>query len=188
MDDEDLLDDARRGSRDAFDRLVIRHQDEIYTMALRMLGRPADAADVTQETFLRAFLNLPTLRRQTFRAWLYRVAINAAHDVQRQGRRRPAQPLHDDAGNVVDLPDPAASPEERTERRDQGRRVREALLRLPDEFRAAVILRDVNELSYEEIAAALRTPLGTVKSRIARGRTLLAGMLREQGAAAEGGA
>src|SRR5438132_8053856 len=104
MDDEVLLERARRGDRDAFAALATRHQDELYTMALRLLGAPSDAADVVQETFLRAYTHLPELRGQTVRAWLFRVAINCAHDIQRRSTRRPAEPLEDAAGNVVELP------------------------------------------------------------------------------------
>jgi RNA polymerase sigma-70 factor (ECF subfamily) len=141
MDDEALLERARHGDRDAFAAIVTRHQDELYTMALRITGTPADAADVVQETFLRAYVRIPILRGQTIRAWLFRVAINCSHDVQRRTIRRPADPLHPD-------------------------------------FRAAVVLRDVNDLSYEEMSAALRIPIGTVKSRLNRGRSMLAKALR----------
>lgn len=186
MDDEALLERARRGDRDAFGDLVIRHQDGLYTMALRMLGRPHDAADVVQETFLRCYLNLPRLRGATVRAWLYRVAVNAAHDVGRREARRPAEPLEDAQGNVVDLPDPALGPDVVAEQREAARAVTGAILALPEEFRAAVVLRDVNDLSYEEVAAALGVPVGTVKSRISRGRALLQAALRPTLAAMEG--
>src|ERR1019366_9179477 len=161
MDDEALLERARRGDRDAFAAIVTRHQDELYTMALRMLGTPADAADVVQETFLRAYVRIPVLRGQTIRAWLFRVAINSSHDVQRRTIRRPADPLEDSEGNIVELPDPALHPD----------------------FRAVVVLRDVNELSYEEMSAALRVPIGTVKSRLSRARSMLAKALRGTAAA-----
>src|SRR5215472_13949371 len=111
MDDEALLERARRGDRDAFAALVTRNQDDLYTMALRMLGTPHDAADVVQETFLRAYTHLPELRGRTVRAWLFRVAVNCARDVQRRSIRRPASPLEDAEGKVIELPDPALGPE-----------------------------------------------------------------------------
>src|SRR5438034_7590872 len=111
MDDEALLERARRGDRDAFAAIVTRHQDELYTMALRILGAPSDAADVVQETFLRAYVRLPQLRGQTARAWLFRVAINCSHDIQRRLVRKPADPLEDAEGNIIDLPDTALGPE-----------------------------------------------------------------------------
>ncbi|TMC48864.1 MAG: sigma-70 family RNA polymerase sigma factor [Chloroflexi bacterium] len=179
MDDDVLLERARGGDREAFSDLVVRYQDELYTMALRLLGRPADAADVVQETFLRAYVRLPGLRSGSVRAWLYRVAINASHDMRRRAGRRPEQPLEDAEGKVVDLPDRAIGPEASAELREQLEAARRALLALPADYRTAVVLRDVNELSYEEMAEALRVPLGTVKSRLSRARTMLASVLRE---------
>jgi RNA polymerase sigma-70 factor, ECF subfamily len=178
MDDEALLERARRGDRDAFASIVNRHQDELYTMALRLLGTPHDAADVVQETFLRAYSRLPDLRGPTVRAWLFRVALNCAHDVQRRAVRRPAQPLEDAEGHVVELPDPALGPEASALARERLAAIRHALELLPSDFRAAVVLRDVNDLSYEEMADALRIPIGTVKSRLSRARALLAASLR----------
>jgi RNA polymerase sigma-70 factor (ECF subfamily) len=189
MDDEGLLDRARSGDRDAFAELVERYQDGLYTMALRLVGRPEDAADVVQETFLRAYINLPRLRPASVRGWLYRVAVNAGHDVHRRGRRRPAVAMEDAEGKVLDLPDTALGPEATVEARERTAVVRDAILALPMEYRTAVVLRDVNDLSYEEMAEALRVPLGTVKSRISRGRSLLAVALRGSAAlfpAAEG--
>ena len=178
MDDEALLERARRGDRDAFAAIVTRHQDELYTMALRITGTPADAADVVQETFLRAYVRIPVLRGQTIRAWLFRVAINCSHDVQRRSIRRPADPLEDAEGNIVELPDPDLGPEATALARERVAAVREALLTLHPDFRAVVVLRDVNELSYEEMSAALRVPIGTVKSRLNRARSMLAKALR----------
>ncbi len=178
MDDEALLDRCRRGDREAFTPLVHRYQDELYTMALRLTGNPADAADVVQETFTRAFRSLPTLRGPTVRAWLFRVAVNCAHDVHRQRSRRPAEPLEDSEGRVLDLPDPGLGPEATALQRERADAVRQALTGLPHDFRVAVVLRDVNQLSYEEMAQALSVPLGTVKSRISRSRALLAEALR----------
>lgn len=190
MDDEQLLDRARRGDRDAFGELVARYQDQLYTMALRMLGRPADAADVVQETFLRAYVHLPRLGATGLRPWLYRVACNAARDVQRRAVRRPATALEDARGNVLDLPDPALGPEASAERRERAATVRSAILELAPDHRQALVLRDVNDLSYEEIAEVLRLPVGTVKSRLSRARGQLAALLRGSaaglGAAEEG--
>jgi len=179
MDDEALLDRSRRGDRDAFTSLVLRYQDELYTMALRTTGNPADAADVVQEAFTRAYLNLPRLRGATVRPWLFRVALNCAHDVHRRRVRRPVEPLDDSpGGRVVELPDPGLGPEATLLQRERAAAVRDGLLGLPHDFRVAVVLRDVNQLSYEEMAEALGIPLGTVKSRISRGRLLLTAALR----------
>jgi len=147
-------------------------------MALRLTGNPADAADVVQETFTRAFRSLPRLRGATVRPWLFRVAVNCAHDVHRQRSRRPAEALEDAEGRVLDLPDPSLGPEATALMRERAAAVRQALAILPHDFRVAVVLRDVNQLSYEEMAEALGVPLGTVKSRISRARGLLAAALR----------
>lgn len=179
MDDEALLDRARRGDRDAFTSLVHRHQDALYTMALRITGSPADAADVVQEAFTRAYVHLARLTGGAVRPWLFRVALNCANDLHRQRARRPADPLEDADGRVVELPDPGLGPEATAVQRERVATVREAILGLPREFRVTVVLRDVNDLSYEEIAETLGLPLGTVKSRISRGRTLLAASLRQ---------
>lgn len=179
MDDEALVELARWGDRDAFTSLVIRYQDQLYTMALRLLGRPADAADVVQETFLRAYVKLPQLRGDSVRGWLFRVAVNAGRDVQRRSVRRPASSLEGEGGKVIDLPDPAAGPEDTALGRERSGEVRSALLAIPDEYRVAVVLRDVNDLSYAEIGTALGVPVGTAKSRVSRGRDLLARRLGE---------
>jgi RNA polymerase sigma-70 factor (ECF subfamily) len=178
MDDEALLERSRHGDRDAFGSIVQRYQDELYTMALRLTGNPADAADVVQETFTRSFRNLPGLRGTTLRSWLFRVALNCARDVLRRRSRRPADPLEDETGRVLDLPDPGLGPEATLLQRERATAVRAALLDLPPDFRVAVVLRDVNQLTYEEMAEALGLPLGTVKSRISRGRALLITALR----------
>ncbi len=179
MDDEALLERSRHGDRDAFGSIVQRYQDELYTMALRLTGNPADAADVVQETFTRSFRNLPSLRGATLRPWLFRVALNCGRDVLRRRSRRPADPLEDASGTVVDLPDPGLGPEASLLERERAAAVRAAILSLPPDFRAAIVLRDVNQLSYEETAEALRIPLGTVKSRISRARALLVSALRD---------
>ncbi|HEV7679781.1 MAG TPA: sigma-70 family RNA polymerase sigma factor [Candidatus Dormibacteraeota bacterium] len=178
MDDELLLEQARQGDSAAFTSLVERHQDDLYTMALRLLGTPADAADVVQETFLRAYMNLPKLRGVSVRGWLFRVAVNACRDVQRRSVRKPASPLEDRDGKVLELPSQDAGPEAAAEARERAAAIRAALLALPVDYRVAVVLRDVNDLSYEEIAEVLHLPLGTVKSRLSRARLQLAGHLR----------
>lgn len=178
MDDESLLERARQGDSEAFTVLVERYQDELYTMALRLLGAPADAADVVQETFLRAYMHLPTLRALSVRGWLFRVAVNAARDVQRRAVRRPADPLEDRDGKVLELPSTEEGPEAAAEARERAAAIREVLLGLPVDYRVAVVLRDVNDLTYEEIAEVIHAPLGTVKSRISRARHLLAAGLR----------
>jgi RNA polymerase sigma-70 factor (ECF subfamily) len=178
MDDEDLLRRARRHDRDAFAELVTRYQDRLYTSAFRMLGNTADAADVVQETFLRTYLHLDELRAPTLQAWLYRVALNCCRDLQRKHARRPTEPIDDITSNVVPLHESADDPESQALSRELTREIGAALRQLGDDLREVIVLRDVNDLSYEEMAAALRIPVGTVKSRLSRARATLALALR----------
>src|SRR5947209_6185501 len=178
MDDDVLLRRARHGDRDAFESIVSRYQDELYTMAVRITGNRSDAADVVQETFLRAYTHMRDLRDSTLRPWLFRVAVNCSRDVLRRSSRRPADPLEDEAGKILELPDPSVGPEATALARERVALLAQALASIPADFRVAVVLRDVNDLSYEEAAHALRVPVGTVKSRVSRGRGLLAAALR----------
>jgi len=178
MDDEDLLRRARDGDRDAFSGLVIRHQDRLYTTALRILGNAADAADVVQETLLRAWLHIGELQAAGLRSWLLRVTVNCCRDQQRRQVRRPATPLEDEAANIVELPDPSIGPEQEVLAHERTATVLAALRQLPLDLRTVLVLRDVNDLSYDEIAAVLRIPTGTAKSRVNRARLRLAERLR----------
>ena len=178
MDDEALIAEAQRGDSDAFGVLVVRYQDHLYTMAVRLLGSPADAADVVQETFTRAFTHVHDLRGLTVRNWLFRVATNCARDVQRRRMRKPTTPLDDEGGNVIALPDPALGPEADALARERMAAIRDALAELAPEHREVVVLRDVNDLTYDDIAAVLRCPIGTVRSRLSRGRAQLAARLK----------
>lgn len=170
---------ARAGDLSAFELLVARYERRIYNLALRMLGSPADAEDAAQEAFLRAFASLASFRGHArFGTWLYRVAINACRDELRRRRRLPTGPLEladpqPSAALRPDPPDAGPGPEAAAERREVRALVERAVAALPAEYREAVLLRDLHDLSYEEIAAALGVAVGTVKSRIHRGRQLL---------------
>jgi RNA polymerase sigma-70 factor (ECF subfamily) len=173
--EETLLRDARRGDLDCFNSLVELHQHAVYNLCLRMLGSPAAAEDATQDAFLSAFRRITSLKGDTFRPWLMRIAANACTDELRRRSRRPAVSL--DTGNEDDAPvevaDPAPGPELEALRSESEARVQAALLRLPHDQRLAVIMCDLQGFAYEEIAASMRTSIGTVKSRIARGRDKL---------------
>jgi RNA polymerase sigma-70 factor (ECF subfamily) len=145
-----------------------------------MAGDPFDAADLTQEVFLRVFRHLAKFRGgSSLKTWVFRVALN--HCRSRLGRRRPAARSLDDAEEPAarELADPGRSPEDLALARDAGRRVEAALARLPLVFREAVVLRDLEGLSYEEMAAVLGVRVGTVRSRLARGRERLRHELEE---------
>ena len=173
-DDRDLVGRARLGDREAFTQLIVQYQVPLYNMALRMVGKPDDAADIAQEAFLRAWEKIRTLREAPFKAWLFQIAANLCYDHFRRGRRYGVMPDEDHTGNqpsnVVGLGIATPDPQERAEANERTRLVRESIQALDHDMRIAIILRDVNGMAYDEIAGVLGVPLGTVKSRIARAR------------------
>jgi RNA polymerase sigma-70 factor (ECF subfamily) len=176
LDDDALVLAARDGDRRAVEALLERHYDRIAAIANRMLGRGADAEDATQNALLAVVRGLARFDgRSAVSTWIHRIAVNACLDeIRRRGRRdRPTDP-HDDAGLLSgDRPAPTAGPDQVADRLD----VEAALAELPTEFRAAVVLRDLCGLDYAEIAECLEIPGGTARSRIARGRRMLAELL-----------
>lgn len=176
-DDRTLVAAAQRGDRQALDTLLRRHYDLVHAVCRRVLGTARDADDAAQEAMISIVRGLPRFDgRSAVTTWIYRIATNAALD---EGRRRGRRPnLH----VVVD--GEGAPPEPADERAEEGldaiaerEAIDDALAQLPEEFRVAVVLRDVADLEYAEIAAVLDVPVGTVKSRIARGRGQLAELL-----------
>jgi len=173
LEDASLVARAQEGDKEAFTQLVTQYQVPLYNLALRMVGAPADAADITQDAFLRAWQKIGSLRRAPFRAWLFQIAVNLCYDHFRRRRRQGAMPEEGQEAGAVVLGLPPVDPQERAEVAERNRLVRDSIQALDPDFRAALILRDLNGLSYEEIAGVLRVPLGTVKSRIARARGLV---------------
>jgi RNA polymerase sigma-70 factor (ECF subfamily) len=169
--EEQLVRSSRKGDLDAFNALVQAYQRQVYNLCLRMLGAAA-AEDAAQETFITAYRRLDSFRGGNFRAWLLRIASNICCDEMRRHRSRPAASLDAalEAGSPADVPSDSAGPEEEALRSELGRHLQQGLAALPAEQRLAIILRDIHGLSYEELTEALRCSLGTVKSRIARGR------------------
>jgi RNA polymerase sigma-70 factor (ECF subfamily) len=163
---------AQAGDRAALDALLRRHYDRLFALCRRVMGNQADAADAAQEAMIALVRGLPRFDgRASFSTWSYRVATNACLDELRRRRRRPDPGLPDDEGpTVVADPSAPAMADQIVARLT----VDEAMRDLPPEFRAAVVLRDVCALDYAEIAEVLEIPPGTVRSRIARGRSLLA--------------
>jgi RNA polymerase sigma-70 factor (ECF subfamily) len=179
MDELALIRSAQHGDLEAFNRLVLAYQDALYNTALRILGDEDLAADATQDAFLSAFRGLNGFRGGSFRAWLLRTVTNACYDELRRRRRRPTTPLEpvNDEQEEVESPrwmaDPDASPERELDQAELEHAIQHCLERLPAEFRAVVVLADIQGLDYSEVARAVRTPLGTVKSRLARARLRL---------------
>jgi RNA polymerase sigma-70 factor (ECF subfamily) len=179
-----LITRSQRGDVNAFNQLVLHYQQTTYNVVLRMLGDRDAAADVTQDTFIAAFRAIQSFRGgSSFRAWLLRIASNQACDYWRRTNRHPLDSLDDvmdeDESHGTSLlstlveTDQAANPEEFLLNQELQALIQKALQELPLDQRVAVILCDVQGLSYEEIAASTQTTLGTVRSRIARGRARL---------------
>lgn len=165
--DELLVRRAQRGDRWAFEALVERHQQRLFTLAARVLGSREDAADAVQEALIRAWLALPRFRRDArFSTWLYRICVNAAHDVRAKRRVQ-----------VAEEPPEPSDPRDRFAERELSGELQGALDALDEPYRLAVVLYDVLGCSYAEIAELTEVPEGTVKSRIFRGRSELARML-----------
>jgi len=172
---------ARGGDRQALEDLLRRHHDRLHALCRRLTGNDADALDATQEALIAVVRGIDRFdERSSFKTWAYRVATNAALDELRRRRRRPEPGLP-----VAALTSPGTDAS-----LDQGVANRldvdAALARLPTEFRAPVVLRDLCTLSYDEIAVVLEIPPGTVRSRIARGRAALADILRDDEVPAPG--
>jgi RNA polymerase sigma-70 factor (ECF subfamily) len=177
--DERALSRFLAGDVLGFEQIVRHYSGMVFSLAARLVG-PADAEDVVQETFLRAWHGLARFRGESsLKTWLYAIALNRArarHGTLSRLRAvfTPGRTGEDDLFASLDAAaDPALSPEENAVLAERRRRLREAVRALPDEFRTAVVLRDLEGLSYEEVAEVLVVPVGTVRSRLARGRALL---------------
>lgn len=179
MDEVALIAAAKQGDLDSFNRLVLAYQDMVFSQAYRMLGEPESAEDATQEAFISAYRNLNSFRGGSFKAWLLRIVTNACYDELRRQKRRPTTPLEpvDADDEEIESPrwmtDPGETPEEAAERTELNKALQNCLNDLAPEFRAIVILVDIQGLDYSEAAESLGSPLGTIKSRLARGRLKL---------------
>lgn len=175
---------ARRGDQSAFEQLVLAYEKRVLALTGRMCGNPEDGAEAAQEAFLAAWQGLGSFRGESsFSTWLYRLASNACVDLlRREGRHRAAAgPSLDDGELNVYAADPAPTPQEAAEQGELRERIEEGLRQLPEEYRQVLVLREIHQLRYEEIAGALDLDPGTVKSRISRGRKRLRKFLLESG-------
>ncbi len=179
LDDAALVRAAQSGDRGALDQLFRRHYDRVFGVCRRITGNEADAADAAQEAMIAMVRGLGRFDgRASFGTWAYRIATNASLDELRRRRRRPLVSVrdhHDHDQHLHERTDPTAG--ERIEQLGDRQQIDDALAALPEDFRVPVVLRDVADLDYAEIAAILDVPIGTVKSRIARGRGILAGTI-----------
>ena len=174
--DADLVRAAQRGAAEAFAELVARYQDRVYNTCYRLCHNHADALDLTQSAFLKALEALPRFEaRAQFYTWLYRIAVNLALSARRSQRLRKTVSLdHPDAPQRAPAANDAV---ERVDHCEAYERVEQALQQLEPDFRAAVVLKDIEGLDYAAVAAILEVPTGTVKSRIHRGRMMLRELL-----------
>lgn len=187
MTEQELITRAKQGDQDAFAQLVEANQNKIYSLAYRMAGNPEDAADLAQEAFLRAWRTLPSFQGDSsFSTWLYRLTSNLCIDFLRREKRRKTSVTvtsldDEESAAPTDVPDHRFNPEDELERKELRDAVGQALLKLSDEHRQVLILRELDDLSYAEIAERLELSEGTVKSRIARARLSLRNILLETG-------
>lgn len=175
-DEDQWIADARRGNADAFESLIHLHEKKIYGLCLRLCGNPEDAKEAAQEAFLSAWQGLPAFRGDaSFTTWLYRLASNACVDLLRREKRsrNAAGPSLDDTLINFEPPDPGLGPQEHAERGELRQAVSDGLKTLSPEHREILILREIHQLSYDEISEVLDLDEGTVKSRINRARKQL---------------
>ena len=186
QEEAQVIERVLAGDVNAYEQLVTQYEKSVYNLALRMVDNPEDAADMAQDAFIKAYNNLSGFRGDSkFSVWLYRIVSNVCLDFLRKQSRRPAVSLsvEDDDGEDVqlDVPDDSMSPQQMLERKLTREAVREGLKQLPEDYRQILLLRELQGLSYDEIAQTLDIGVGTVKSRIFRAREKLCAFLNENG-------
>jgi RNA polymerase sigma factor (sigma-70 family) len=184
MDEDALIAAAREGDARAFNQLVVHYQGLAYNVAYRILHDPDAAADATQDAFFSAFRAMGKFRGGSFKSWLLRIVTNACYDQLRVKQRRPTSSLDNlpvEADHTYHLEDTSELPDEYVERQELNRVIQAGIAQLPIEQRAVLVLSDVQGLSYQEIADVLQISLGTVKSRLSRGRAKVRDFLQAKG-------
>ena len=177
--EEDLIARSRDGDVDAFNQIVDMYQRPLYNMALRMLGDAPAAEDATQDAFFSAFRNIGRFKGGNLKSWLFTIAANACRDVLRSRNVRRTKSL--DAEDVsIDPPSSNESPEDYAVRREMGQSIQQGLDSIPHDQRLAVVLIDVQGFGYEEAAGVMGISVGTVKSRLSRGRARVRDFLRDR--------
>ena len=179
LKERELIRKAKQGDMLAFEELILKHEKIVYNVALRMMNHSEDAKDISQEVFLKAYRSLVNFdERSAFSTWLYRITHNTCIDEMRKRKGKQSYSLEEELENEEgsmqrQIADEGDTPEESLLRQEQKSEILQALDTLSEEHKAAIILRDVKGLSYEEIAEILELSLGTVKSRISRARNQL---------------
>jgi RNA polymerase sigma-70 factor (ECF subfamily) len=183
--EQQLIEASRGGDVDSFNQLVRLYEGRIYNLSYRILGDADSAADAAQDAFFAAYRNLNSFRGGSFRSWLFRIATNTCYDVLRARKRRPTTSLdagldaHADQEVYIPEPaDPGEAPDDAALRHELSRAIEHGIALLPDDQRIVVVLCDVQGMSYNEAAQIMNANLGTVKSRLSRGRARLRDVLR----------
>lgn len=182
--DAELVARVQRGDKQAFDLLVLKYQRKIMRLLSRMIRDPSEIEDVAQESFIKAYRALPQFRGESaFYTWLYRIAINTARNWLAQNNRRPSTPSaqENEDGETFDATDnltDSSNPESEMASRQIADTVNKAINDLPEDLRNAIVMREIDGMSYEDIAESMSCPIGTVRSRIFRAREAIATRLR----------
>ena len=181
--DQELIERVKKGEKAAYDLLVLKYQQRIINLVSRFVRNHSDALDVTQEAFIKAYRALPNFRGESaFYTWLYRIAVNTAKNYLAQQSRRPNESDHDvseiEQIEGSDALKEQATPENLLLRDELQATVLKAIENLPEDLRSAIMLREVEGLSYEEIATVMECPIGTVRSRIFRAREAIDNEMR----------
>ncbi len=178
-DDESLVIECQSGNREAMEALVRKHQRSVYSLLYQLAPDWSDTSDLAQEVFIRVYKGINSLRNpKTFRSWLNQIVVNLFYDELRKRPRRlptisidaPIESENGESDLVREIPDPSLKPDEKSLVQELDQHIKKAMAQLPEQFRTAIVLRELQGLSYEEIAVAINCELGTVKSRIARAR------------------
>jgi RNA polymerase sigma-70 factor (ECF subfamily) len=182
--EETLINQAMNGDLDAFNELVLKYQDVAYHHALAILRDANQAEDATQESFIKAFQNINGFRCGSFRGWIMKIVTNSAYDILRRAKRHPTEPLfpEDKDGEEMESPkwlaDTSTSVQATVEQHEFSNQIYQLLDELPVAYCSVITLIDINEFDYSEAAKILQVPIGTVKSRLVRGRLQMQEKLR----------
>lgn len=185
-DESSLIKKSKNGDSISFGELVKLYEKQVYNMALRFAGNTEDACDIAQDTFLRAFSYIKSFKEESaFSTWLYRITINCCNDYVKKRKKTASVPLYqnteDGDEEEIQISDNTYNPEDIYEKEQLKELVKTAISSLPEDYKQAIILRDINGLSYDEIAYVLKIEIGTVKSRISRGREKLKAFILKSG-------
>lgn len=182
MDERELIARLQKRDEAAFEELIRQYEKKVYTLCFRMCGNSEDAEEAAQDAFLALWRGIDRFRQEsTLSTWIYRLATNACIDTLRRRKKQSGSVSLDDEELFVDAVDTSPQPQETVEHREAQKLLQEGLFALPEEYRKVLILREIEGLSYTEIAESASIELGTVKSRISRGRSLLRNFLSGNG-------